>query len=250
MTDNLGAIENSGDVISTDSLVKSQLSENKILTVDDVQYTYKSRYQTVHALKGISCEFEAGKFYAIVGKSGSGKTTLLSLLAGLDLPDGGEIVYDGKSTKKLNRDAYRRKDLAVVYQNFNLFPLLTALENVMYPMELNKVKSGKAKKRAKQLLELVGLDKKIEKQLPKMMSGGEQQRVAVARALASDARVILADEPTGNLDTANSENIIEILEYLAHEKGKCVIVITHEDAIAQRADKVYRLLDGLIVSNE
>lgn len=218
-----------------------------MLSVQNISYEYKSRYQTVEALREVSLDFKEGVFYAIVGKSGSGKTTLLSLLAGLDLPSSGEIRYQGQATRELNRDKYRREDVAVVYQSYNLFPLLTALENIMYPMELKKIRTGDAKKQAEALLESVGLDKRIGKQMPKMMSGGEQQRVAVARALAVGANVILADEPTGNLDTANSELIIDLLLKLAHEQSKCVIVITHDNTVAEKADIIYRLLDGKLM---
>lgn len=218
-----------------------------ILTVTDVSYTYRTRYQTVHALNGVSCSFELGKIYAIVGRSGSGKTTLLSLLAGLDLPDSGEIRYEGASTSQLNRDQYRRGNVSVVYQAFHLFPLLNALENVMYPMELSGRKPKEAKNRARELLQMVGLPEAIEKQFPKMMSGGEQQRVAIARALASDAKVILADEPTGNLDSENGKNIIDILIRLAHEEGRCVILITHDNDIASQTDSILRLNDGKLM---
>lgn len=218
-----------------------------LLEARDVTYTYYSKYQKIPAIKGISCSFEKGHMYAIMGSSGSGKTTLLSLLAGLDLPEGGDIFYNGVSTRELNRDKYRRGDVSVVYQSFNLFPLLNAAENVMIPMGLNHVDRAKSKKRAKELLKEVGLPETIGKQLPKMMSGGEQQRVAVARALASDAPVILADEPTGNLDSENSENIIIMLKELAHNEDRCVIVITHDSGISEHADVVYRLLDGKLV---
>ncbi len=218
-----------------------------ILTANNVEYTYRTRYQTVKALQGVSCEFEPGQAYAIVGRSGSGKTTLLSLLAGLDLPDSGEIAFEGQQTRELDRDQYRREKVSVVYQAFHLFPLLTALENVMYPMELSGVKHKEAKARAKELLRRVELPEKIEKQYPKMMSGGEQQRVAIARALASNAKVLLADEPTGNLDSENSKNIIDILLKLAHEEGRCVILITHDNEIAAQADHVLRLKDGAVV---
>ena len=152
-----------------------------ILTAKDVTYTYRTRYQTVHALNGVSCEFELGEMAALVGRSGSGKTTLLSLLAGLDLPDTGEVLYGGSPTAQLDRDKYRRQEVAVVYQAFHLFPLLTALENVTYPMELSGVKGKAAREKARHLLELVGLPQTIAGQFPKMMSGGEQQRVAIAR---------------------------------------------------------------------
>lgn len=219
-----------------------------ILKATNVEYTYRTRYQTVHALQGVTCEFEPGQAYAIVGRSGSGKTTLLSLLAGLDLPDSGEITFEGKQTGQMDRDRYRRENVSVVYQAFHLFPLLTALENVMYPMELSGVKPKEARERAKALLRQVELPESVDRQYPKMMSGGEQQRVAIARALASNAKVLLADEPTGNLDSENSKNIIDILLRLAHEEGRCVILITHDNEIAEQADHVLRLKDGAVVS--
>ena len=215
-----------------------------VLAVSDVKYAYQSRYRVVNVLNDVSCSFEMGKFYAIVGKSGSGKTTLLSLLAGLDLPVSGDIFYEGSSLKELNRDQYRRQEVSVIYQAFHLFPLLNALENVMYPMELNHKKGKEAAQTAKELLRRVGLPESIEKQLPARMSGGEQQRVAIARALASQAKVILADEPTGNLDSENGQNIVEILLALAHEEGKCVIIITRDEEIAGKADVVYTMRDG------
>ncbi len=218
-----------------------------ILTASNVEYTYRTRYQTVRALQGVSCEFEPGQAYAIVGRSGSGKTTLLSLLAGLDLPDSGEIAFEGEKTTDMDRDRYRREKVSVVYQAFHLFPLLTALENVMYPMELSGVSHKEAKAKARELLRRVELPEKIEKQYPKMMSGGEQQRVAIARALASNAQVLLADEPTGNLDSENSRNIIDILLDLAHKEGRCVILITHDNEIASQADHILRLKDGAVV---
>lgn len=215
-----------------------------ILKADQVSYSYRTRYRTVPVLKEISCSFELGKLYAIVGRSGSGKTTFLSLLAGLDLPDEGQVIYNGVATSQLNRDRYRQNDVSIVYQAFHLFPLLTALENVMYPMELQGIKAPVARKQAKEWMNLVGLSVESEKQYPKMMSGGEQQRVAIARALASQAKVILADEPTGNLDTENSQNIMGILTKLAHQEGRCVILITHDQEIAAQADVLLPLKDG------
>lgn len=221
-----------------------------ILEAVDVSYTYQSRYQKVEAVKRVSLTFEAGKLYAIVGHSGSGKTTLLSLLAGLDLPTSGEILVEGKSTAEIDRDAYRQNTASVVYQSFHLFPLLTALENVMYPMELRGVSRREAMERAKTLIGEVGLGERIFKQRPLMMSGGEQQRVAIARALASDGKVLLADEPTGNLDTENGKNIIDMLKTLAHEKGYVVIVITHDLNVAERADVIYTMKDGRVIQKE
>ena len=212
--------------------------------VEHVNYTYRTKYQSVEALKDVSCSFEDGAMYAIVGKSGSGKSTLLSLLAGLDLPNGGSIYVEGEDLKSMDRDSYRRDMASVVYQAFHLFPLLTAQENVMYPMELKGVKRKQAAKRAKELLLQVGLPETICRQFPKMMSGGEQQRVAIARALAVDGKILLADEPTGNLDSENERRIVEILYKIAHEAGYTVIVITHNEKVAEAADHRYQMEDG------
>ena len=217
-----------------------------VLKIEDLAYTYKSKYQTVKALKGITYEFEPGKFYALIGRSGSGKTTLLSLLAALDLPTEGQVIYEDKTTAEIDRDLYHRDSVAVIYQSYNLLPLLSVMENVTFPMELKKVSN--ARKIAEQKLRAVGLDETYFKRLPAMLSGGEQQRVAIARALASDAKIILADETTGNLDTENSEIVIDLLQKLAHEEGYCVIVVTHDLSIADKADEVLKLKDGALVS--
>ena len=218
-----------------------------LLQAQNVHYIYQSKYQTVHAIKGIHFAFEGGRFYAIVGKSGCGKTTLLSLLAGLDLPTEGQILYDGKSTAERNRDHYRLRAVSLVCQNYNLFPLLTVEENVTYPMLLRGVKPEQAAETVRKKLTAEGLDSSYYKRLPAMLSGGEQQRVAIARALVSDAKIILADEPTGNLGTENSELVFSLLQRLAHEEGYCVIVVTHDLAIADMADEVLRLKDGALV---
>lgn len=215
-----------------------------MLEVKDVGYIYQSKYQSIEALKKVNCLFEAGKFYAVTGPSGSGKSTLLSLLAGLDLPTSGEILVEGCAMTAMDRDKYRRETASVVYQSFNLFPLLTALENVMYPMELLHAKKSEATEKAKQLIDDVGLGEKTYRQFPIMMSGGEQQRVSIARALAAGGKIILADEPTGNLDSANEENVVKILKKLAHEKGYLVIVITHNPGVCGEADVVFRMKDG------
>lgn len=220
------------------------------LQIENVSYIYKSKYQSVKALDNISVSFKPSRFYALVGRSGSGKTTLLSLLAGLDLPTEGSICFDGTRLDQLDRDAYRRNDVAVIYQNYNLFPLMTVLENVAFPLEMKKIPQKKAASIAAEKLKAVGLDESYLKRLPAMLSGGEQQRVAIARALASRAKVLLADEPTGNLDTENSDMVFALLQRLAHEEGHCVIVVTHDMDIARKADEVIRLKDGKIVDNE
>jgi putative ABC transport system ATP-binding protein len=215
-----------------------------ILEARNVHYIYQSKYQKVHAVKGINFAFEEGKFYAIVGKSGCGKTTFLSMLAGLDLPTEGKILYAGKSTAERNRDEYRLRAISLICQSYNLFPLLTVEENVLYPMLLRKAEN--AKQTADEKLRSVGLDESYFKRLPAMLSGGEQQRVAIARALASDAKIILADEPTGNLDTENSELVFDLLHRLAHEEGYCIIVVTHDLSIAEHADRIFRMDNGIL----
>ena len=217
-----------------------------VLKLQDVKYIYKTQYQQVQALKGISYEFAPGTVHAIVGKSGSGKTTLLSLMAGLDLPTEGKILCQGVSTEDMNLEKYRREKVAVIYQSFRLFPLLTVAENIMYPMELRGMKAKAAREKAAQLVERVGLPESALDRYPTMLSGGEQQRVAIARALGMDTKVLLADEPTGNLDTANSENIFKILQRLAHEEGYCVVIVTHDLALAEKADRVLELQDGAV----
>ena len=192
----------------------------------------------------MSCAFEQGKFYAIIGESGSGKSTFLSLLAGLDVPSEGKIYVQGQSLNQMDRDAYRLNQASVVYQSFHLFPLLTALENVMLPMEFKKIRKKDASVRAEKLLKRVGLGERIFRQFPKMMSGGEQQRVAIARAVAAGGEIILADEPTGNLDSENEQKIVELLKELAHEDGYTVIVITHNPGVAAETDHVFRMTDG------
>ena len=212
------------------------------LTLENVSYTYRNAQNA--AVSEASCIFEAGSVYAIVGPSGSGKSTLLSVLAGLDLPTEGEVVFDDGSLTGLDLDRYRRECISMIFQAFHLFPLLTAMENVCFPMELCGVTPKDAKPRAAALLESVGITKEQMNRFPSKLSGGEQQRVAIARSLASGARIILADEPTGNLDAANTQNIIELLCDLAHDKGYCVIIVTHDLEVAEMADVALRMKDG------
>lgn len=214
------------------------------ISLKHVSYSYRGKYQTVRAVNDASYDFEPGKLYAIVGKSGSGKTTLLSLMAGLDLPTDGEVIVDGKPTKEWDRNALRRDAVSVIYQNYNLFPLLTVSENIQYPLTLKKMGKLEAKELAKQMRTRVELPETYDNRLPSHLSGGEQQRVAIARTLAQGCKIILADEPTGNLDTANTQNIVEILKSLAHDDGCTVIIVTHDPAVAEQADVVLQMKDG------
>ena len=212
------------------------------LRLENVSYTYPGAEGA--ALRGVSACFPAGRLTAVVGPSGSGKTTLLSLLAGLDRPTEGRVTLDGVDVAAMDGDAYRRQRVAVVYQSFQLFPLLTALENAACPMELQGLPARQAEERARQLLRAVDIGESQERRLPARLSGGEQQRVAIARALGSGAGVILADEPTGNLDGENSRAIVALLAGLARERGCCVVAVTHDLEAARQADAVYALRDG------
>ena len=217
-----------------------------MIKVLNVSFSYKSKYQVVEALKNVSCTFEKGKMYAIYGESGSGKSTLLSLMAGLDEADEGSIFVDGEDILQIDCDQYRRNKVAVIYQSFHLFPLLNALENIMYPLEIKGIDKKKAKKIALEYLEEVGLPEGVATQYPKMMSGGQQQRVAIARAVANGGNIILADEPTGNLDSENEGHIVRMLKELAHEKGYLVIVVTHNPEIVKQCDVRIKMKDGKI----
>ncbi len=212
------------------------------LTLENVTYQYKNTQRA--AVSEVSCKFEAGNVYTIIGPSGSGKSTLLSLLAGLDLPTDGEVDFDGENLAGLDLDRYRREGISMIFQAFHLFPLMTVVENVCFPMELRGVSPKEAKPRAQQLLEGVGITKEQMERFPSKLSGGEQQRVAIARSLASSAKIMLADEPTGNLDSANTQNIMEILCSLAHDKGYCVVIVTHDLEVAEMADVQLRMRDG------
>ena len=221
-----------------------------ILTTDHASFTYQNKSQTVRAVREVSCGFELGRAYAIVGKSGSGKTTLLSLLAGLELPTEGSVFFEGKATSEMDCDLYRRDHAAVIYQSYNLFPLLTAQENVMYPLKLRGMDGKAALELAQKELTAVGIQPDQFKRFPSQLSGGEQQRVAIARALAAGNRIVLADEPTGNLDITNGEQVVEILLRLAHDEGRCVIVVTHDLEIASQMDEIYMMRDGVLERQE
>ncbi|MCI5961094.1 MAG: ABC transporter ATP-binding protein [Ruminococcus sp.] len=207
-----------------------------ILSLQNISFAYDK----MPVLKDISYEFEKGKMYCIIGKSGAGKTTLLSLLSGLAIPTAGEIFYDGKSIAKIDKYTFRSKYIGVVFQSFNLITKYTALENVVLSMDVAGYKTKDKQSRALELLESVGLDEDEANRRVLKLSGGQQQRVAIARALSYDPDIILADEPTGNLDRDTQKEIIEIFRELANQ-GKCVILVSHSPDVADMCDERYEL---------
>ena len=206
-----------------------------ILEAKNVEYAYKSQKER-KVLNNISVRFEEKKFYTIIGASGAGKTTLLSLLAGLDSPTGGAVLYEGEDILAKGLNDHRRNHVSLVFQEYNLIDYLTAEENV---------KLG-GTDQPEELLSKVNLPKEAWKRNVMKLSGGQQQRVAIARALASKAKVLLADEPTGNLDEQTAEGIIALLKRTAHELGKCVIVVTHSKYLANEADEIVQIADGMV----
>lgn len=209
-----------------------------ILKLEDIGYSYDNHTKV---LSNINYEFEKGKVYAIVGRSGAGKTTLLSLLSGLASPSEGTITFDGKDVKNIDRYKYRSHYVGVIFQSFNLLPHLTAVENVELSMHASGKKIENKRELALSLLEKVGLNADLAKRRILKLSGGEQQRVAIARALSYNPDIILADEPTGNLDLATQEEVMDIFQRLAKEENKCIIIVTHSPEVANSVDEVYKL---------
>lgn len=215
------------------------------LRMEGVFYRYPGTKKDI--LKGVDAEFVPGKVTAIVGRSGAGKSTTTYLLAGLDSPSQGRILYNGEELRRSMLDGYRRNEAATIAQSYLLFPTRTALENVLYPFQLAKAPEEESLEKAREYLHAVGIPEELYHRLPNRLSGGEQQRVAIARALASNANVIVADEPTGNLDEENAEAVMALLKSLAHEQGKTVIIVTHDSAIAEASDVVLRMKGGQLI---
>ena len=217
-------------------------NENEIvLRVENVNYRYKDAAKDEYVLKNINYSFEKGKVYAIKGKSGSGKTTLLSLISGLENKYEGTILYKDKELKKMDLDVYRNTDIGIVFQSYNLLPHLTAMENIILSMDISKVKVKDKEDKSIELMKSVGLSSSLKDRRVLKLSGGEQQRVAIARSLSYNPEIILADEPTGNLDSETENEILKIFTDLAHEQNKCVIIVTHSQNVCNKADEVYEL---------
>jgi len=228
------------------------MGEKIVLKAVELYKSYRLGKVTVPALRGASLEVREGEFVAIIGPSGSGKTTLLNILGLLDTPDSGELYIDGRSVIGLDDDELsemRLWKIGFVFQHYNLIPILTALENVEVPMILARVPPKRRVERARQLLRMVGIPH-MENHKPTEMSGGQQQRVAIARALTNEPSIILADEPTGNLDTKSSEEIVNLMRTLNREKGTTFVVVTHDLDVARKADRILRIRDGKLYEVE
>jgi lipoprotein-releasing system ATP-binding protein len=229
------------------------MSAEICLSCEEVERYLGEEEERVHALRGVSLEIETGSVHAVVGPSGCGKSSLLYILGLLDSPDGGHVAIESEPVLHLTDDELaqkRNKLIGFIFQFHFLMEDFTAEENVMIPMrKLGQLSDAQMRERAAELLGAVGLGDKLRRQ-SRHLSGGEQQRVAIARALANDPRVILADEPTGNLDTANSERAFELLQNLVHERGKALLLATHNPAIAEACDWVHEMKDGLITASQ
>lgn len=225
---------------------------NKAIIVKDLYKFYRVGDSVVRALDGVSFEVSEGEFCAIVGTSGSGKSTLLNMLAGLEKPTRGQVVIDGHHIEKLNENElvkFRRDNVGFVFQSFHLLGTMNALENVALPLTFRGESLKSRMKKADEMLKLVGLTKH-RKHLPRQMSGGQQQRVGVARALVADPRILYCDEPTGNLDSHTSEDVMRLMQRVVREQNRTMVMVTHDDHLAQYADRIFHIIDGKIVKIE
>jgi len=213
-----------------------------MLTLTNVSYKYEGTRRNI--FKNVNLQFEKGKIYTIVGKSGSGKSTMLNLLAGLDIATSGQIICDGENLADINRNRYRARKAGIVFQGFNLLTNATALENIILSMNISGVKVANKKTKALELLQKVGIAQEKANRKILKLSGGEQQRIGIARALAYNPDLIVADEPTGNLDKDTETKILKNMESLAHDDGKCVIIVTHSKKVTAVADEIWGLEKG------
>lgn len=217
------------------------MGKDVLLSIKNASYQYSDALEDEYALRNVSFDFEKGKVYAIRGRSGTGKTTLLSLISGLERCTEGSIIFDGKDLKNINLDYYRSHEIGIVFQSYNLLPFMTASENIILSMDASGIKVKNKKEEALKLMRSVGLKDTYADRKVLRISGGEQQRVAIARSLSYNPKMIVADEPTGNLDKQTEKDILDIFKKLAHEDGKCVIIVTHSPNVCDMADQVYDL---------
>ncbi|HET6202167.1 MAG TPA: ABC transporter ATP-binding protein [Planctomycetota bacterium] len=228
------------------------MSPPPVLEARNLARSFLQGRREVRALSGVDFRVESGEFVAVVGPSGSGKSTLLHLLGALDRPNEGEVLFEGRGIASMSDDEasrLRRTRIGFVFQFFQLFPTLSALENVEVPLLLEGTSPRRARERADAVLREVGLADRLDHR-PDALAGGERQRVAIARALAPDPPVLLADEPTGNLDRSTGEKVLDLLEGLHRERGKAIVLVTHDERAAARASRLVRLLDGKVVGEE
>lgn len=218
-----------------------------ILNFEDVSYHYLDGSSNVSILNKANYGFEKGKIYAIVGASGSGKTTTIVLAGGLDKPKGGKVIFKGQDTARIGLNKYRRNDISIVFQSYNLIHYMNAYENVANAIEIAGRKVPNKKEYCLDILKKLGLSKEQSLRDIRKLSGGQQQRIAIARAIAKDVDLILADEPTGNLDEKNSKEILKTFIDLAHQANKCIIIVTHSPSLAQKCDVQLKIEDGQIV---
>ena len=222
----------------------------KILETQNLKKIYGTGDTAVHALDGVNLAVENGEFVSIVGTSGSGKSTLLHMLGGLDRPTEGKVIVDGNDIFKLKDEAltiFRRRKIGFVFQSYNLVPVLSVYENIVLPIQLDGSKIDE--EYINEVIETLGLSEKLQS-LPNQLSGGQQQRVAIARAIASKPAIILADEPTGNLDSKTSQDVLSLLKITSQKFSQTIVMITHNEEIAQLSDRIIRIEDGLIVGGE
>lgn len=212
-----------------------------LLSIQNASYRYSDAEEDEYALKNINYDFKQGKLYAIRGRSGTGKTTLLSLISGLERCTEGKIIFDKKDLKDINLDKYRNSEIGIVFQSYNLLPFMTASENIILSMDASGLKIPNKKEKAIELMESVGLKKTYANRRVLKLSGGEQQRIAIARSISYNPKMIIADEPTGNLDKQTENEILDIFKKLAHEENKCVIIVTHSANVCEIVDEVYDL---------
>lgn len=222
--------------------MKKNSKNNKVLlSICNASYQYSDALDDEYALKDVSYDFESGKLYAIRGRSGTGKTTLLSLISGLERCTEGKIIFDGKDLKDINLDYYRSHEIGIVFQSYNLLPFMTVSENIILSMDASGIKIANKKEEALRLMKSVGLKDAYANRKVLRISGGEQQRVAIARSLSYNPKMIIADEPTGNLDKQTEKEILDIFKRLAHDEGKCVIIVTHSPNVCEEVDCIYDL---------